>query len=78
MRSITSVVPGPDFTLRVAFDDGEARSFDLKPWLADEAFEELADPDEFRKVRSQGYFVEWENGADLSADTLYLLGQEEP
>ena len=31
---------------------------------------ELRDIAEFMKVRSDGYFVEWQCGADLSADTI--------
>ncbi len=34
------------------------------------AFERLRDPREFAKVTNGGYFVEWECGADLSADTI--------
>ncbi|MBU1411131.1 hypothetical protein KKC22_06385 [Myxococcota bacterium] len=32
----------------------------------------------FAKVRNGGYFVEWENGADLSADTLFIDSRETP
>ena len=35
-----------------------------------EAFEDLRRPGEFVKVFNGGYFVEWECGADLSADTI--------
>ena len=35
-----------------------------------EAFEKLRNPDEFLKVLNGGYFIEWECGADLSADTI--------
>ncbi len=38
-----------------------------------EAFEKLRNPDEFMKVRNGGYFIEWECGADLSADTNRIL-----
>jgi len=68
------VGPGadPDWTLEVAFTDGSRATFDMKPLLSCEAFEELHDLALFRQVRNQGYFVEWPNGADLSADTLKL------
>ena len=42
----------------------------LAPNLEYEEFNELRDLDEFRKVINGGYFVEWECGADLSADTI--------
>ncbi len=44
--------------------------FDVRPYLADEAFEDLRRPSEFEKVFNGGYFVEWECGANLSADTI--------
>jgi hypothetical protein len=44
--------------------------FDVRPYLAYEAFEDLRRPSEFMKVINGGYFVEWECGADLSADTI--------
>ena len=34
------------------------------------SFEELRNLDEFMMVRNGGYFIEWECGADLSADTI--------
>ena len=67
---ITEVHPGPDWTLSVVADDGRAGTFDVAPYLEDEAFQDLRDPAEFMKVSSGGYFIEWECGADLSADTI--------
>ena len=75
MRSITAVTANDDWTLRVAFADGNERIFDVKPLLDCEAFAELRDISRFRTIRNQGYFVEWDNEADLSADTLYLEGR---
>ncbi len=68
----------PDWTLDVDFADGSRRTFDVKPLLSCEAFEELQDLALFRQVRNKGYFVEWPNGADLSADTLKLGGVPNP
>lgn len=45
-------------------------NFDVSPYLKFEAFEELRDIKEFMKVVNGGYFVEWDCGADLSADTI--------
>lgn len=60
----------PDWTLSIIADDGRAGSFDVSPYLEDEAFGDLRDPAEFIKVSNGGYFVEWDCGADLSADTI--------
>jgi hypothetical protein len=63
-----------DWTLDLAFNDGAERRFDVKPLLDLEAFTSLRNIDTFKKIHNGGYFVEWDNEADLSADTLYLEG----
>jgi hypothetical protein len=56
--------------LSIVADDGRAGTFDVSSYLEYEAFEALRDPGEFMKVSNGGYFVEWDCGADLSADTI--------
>jgi hypothetical protein len=68
--NIASIKANPDGTLTVVRDDGVEGVFDVRPYFEFEAFEPLRSPLEFAKVRSGGYFVEWECGADLSADTI--------
>ena len=51
-------------------DDGRVGQFDINPYLNFEAFEPLRVPTEFLKIKNGGYFVEWDCGADLSADTI--------
>jgi len=41
-----------------------------KPYLESEAFAPLKDKREFQRLRNGRYFVEWDCGADLSADTI--------
>lgn len=67
---IVKLHPQPNWVLSIVADDGRVGNFDVSPYLKFEAFEELLQPDEFMKVRNGGYFVEWECGADLSADTI--------
>jgi len=67
---ITSVTPQAGFVLKVSTDDGNTGLFDVSPYLSYEAFELLKDPIEFGKVHNGGYYVEWECGADLSADSI--------
>lgn len=74
MRTITALTANRDWTLEVTFEDGLRRVFDVAPLLTSEAFEELKDLALFLQVRNGGYYVEWPNGADLSADTLCLNG----
>lgn len=74
MRTITAIRANDDWTLDVSFADGAERRFDVKPLLDCEAFKELRDLSLLKTIRNGGYFVEWDNEADLSADTLYVEG----
>jgi len=67
---IIEVCPQPNWILSIVADDGRVGRFDVSPYLEYEAFEDLRDPGEFMKVSNGGYFVEWDCGADLSADTI--------
>ncbi|WP_224984847.1 DUF2442 domain-containing protein [Geomonas agri] len=74
MRIINWIHTNDDWTLDVSFADGEVRRYDVRPLLQREAFKELEDVSMFKTARNGGYFVAWDNDADLSADTLYLEG----
>ena len=67
---IAEIRPQPNWVLSIVSDDGRVGSFDVSPYLQYEAFEDLRDHGEFTKVSNGGYFVEWDCGADLSADTI--------
>lgn len=67
---IAQLTAHPDWTFLVVANDGRRGQFDVRPYLQYEAFEALNDVGEFMKIRNGGYFVEWECGADLSADTI--------
>jgi hypothetical protein len=67
---IAKLTPMPDWVLSIISEDGRIGRFNVRPFLEYEAFQPPADFDEFRKVHNGGYFIEWECGADLSADTI--------
>ena len=67
---ISSVTPQDDFTLFIKTNDGQKGVFDVTPYLKDEAFLELKEMSAFKDITNGGYFVEWNCGADLSADTI--------
>lgn len=67
---IKELSPQPNWILSIVSDDGRVGTFDVSPYLEYEAFGNLRDPDEFMKVSNGGYFIEWDCGADLSADTI--------
>jgi hypothetical protein len=72
---VKSVRALEDYALEVSFDNGEARRFDVKPYLDRGVFMRLRDRAAFEAVRVVAGSIEWANGLDLSYDTLYVEGQ---
>lgn len=67
---IAKIYPQPNWILSIAADDGRIGNFDVTPYLQYEAFQELQDANQFKRVFNGGYFIEWDCGADLSTDTI--------
>lgn len=68
--NINEVIALPNHTLEIISDDGRVGVFSIKPYLNYEVFQPLREISEFMKVSNGSYFIEWECGADLSADTI--------
>jgi len=67
---IKDVKANSDYTLQITSTTGVVGIFDVKPYLNLEAFAELKNSDSFKKVINGEYFIEWQCGADLSADSI--------
>lgn len=68
---VIDVQPLQDYNLRLIFEGGEIRDFDLKPYLDFGIFSELRDIPYLKSVFIEFGSVEWPNGQGLSYDTLY-------
>lgn len=68
--NIVEIVPKDNYVLYIKADDGKTGMFDVKPFLESEAFAPLKDRSEFERIHNGKYFIEWDCGADLSADTI--------
>jgi len=68
--NIAEVIPKENHLLYIKADDGQVGLFDVTPYLESEAFAPLNDRSEFERIHNGKYFIEWECGADLSADTI--------
>ncbi len=62
----------PGHRLLLNFDDGEARLFDLTPWLDKGVFRALRDSPAFALAQVVDGSVEWPGEIDLGYDTVYL------
>lgn len=67
---IKEVIPLDGAVLRVVDEEGRVGVIDMGCYLNSPAFALLKTKEEFVRVRNGKYFVEWDCGADLSADTL--------
>ena len=67
---ISSITPRSNYVLEIRAEDGRTGFFDVSPYLESEVFSDLREEQEFGRVYNGGYFIEWECGADLSADTI--------
>ena len=66
------------YELLLTFEDGSVRRVDLEPYLDGEIFEPLKDVAYFAtvQVNREVDTIVWDNGADLSPDFLYEIGEE--
>ncbi len=69
--SVKNVVPQPDYTLLLTFENDEQRRLDVKPYLNTGVFRELRDVEMFNTVRVSFDTIEWHNEADLDPEFLY-------
>ncbi len=70
--TVTAVRPLAAHRLWLRFANGEAREFDLTPYLDLGVFRKLQSQALFSRARVVAGSVEWPGDIDLSYDTLYL------
>jgi len=77
MHFVPSVEYVSGYKLRLEFENGSVRLVDLAAELDGEVFEPLKDRRNFRSARLNPDLntVVWSNGADMSPDFLYEIGQ---
>jgi Protein of unknown function (DUF2442) len=68
--NIAEIILRDNYILYIRAEDGKAGLFDVKPYLDSEVFAPLKDRAEFERIHNGNYFIEWDCGADLSADTI--------
>ncbi|MFH1289059.1 MAG: DUF2442 domain-containing protein [bacterium] len=68
---VKKVKPEQNFKLRISFDNGEVRIFDMSPHLDLGIFKELKNTTYFRHVKPRYGTIAWPHGQDICPDTLY-------
>ena len=74
---LTFVRPEEGHFLYLEYDSGEARRFDVRPYMNGSWYGELCDPLYFKMVRllPNGGGTEWPHGQDIAPHELYELGE---
>ena len=72
---VKSVIANKDYTLLITFENGEIKTFDMRPYLDFGVFVELKDKNYFGQVKAFMGTIAWPNGQDICPDTLYLEGK---
>jgi len=71
MEAVVQVYPRDDFHLELKFDTGEARLFDMRPYLDRGVFQKLKDQAQFRLAYVAYDTVCWPGNLDIAPETLY-------
>ena len=67
------VFPEQDYVLRIIFNNGEEKYFDVKPYIKGTWYGMLKDEMYFKRVKTDGFTVVWPEGQDLCPDELYEM-----
>ncbi len=65
----------PDYKLRIKFENGELKVFDMKPYLDYQIFADLKSENLFMRASIAHGTVVWSDEIDISPDTLYFKGE---
>jgi hypothetical protein len=70
---IVSVEAVEHYKIKLQYETGEIKLFDVLPYIAGAWYKELCDDSYFKKVRvvSNGKGIEWEHGQDIAPHELY-------
>jgi len=72
---ILEVKPMDKYNIKLKYETGETKVFDVSPYIEGDWFGELADETYFKtvKVIPGGMGIEWLNGQDIAPHELYEL-----
>ena len=68
----TAVIASEDYKLKITFNNGEIRVFNVSPYLIYPAFEALKASSLFMKARVEHNTVLWNEEVDIAPESLYL------
>ena len=74
---LSNIEPLKDYKLKLHYENGEIKLFDVSPYISGEWYCQLRDKDYFKTVHIVfgGTGIEWANGQDIAPHELYELGE---
>jgi len=74
---ILNVEPLDSYKIKLDYETGETKIFDVSPYINGNWFSELKNKDYFQAVKLLpcGFGIEWENGQDIAPHELYEYGR---
>ena len=72
---LIKIEPTSEYKLKLNYENGEQKIFDVSPYISGEWYGQLADKKYFQTVHiiSGGTGIEWANGQDIAPHELYEL-----
>ena len=70
---VVSVVPLQNYFVRITYETGETKLFDVKPYIKGAWFGKLKEPKTFQTVHPCVSTIEWKDGQDIAPHELYDL-----
>ena len=72
---ILNVEPLDNYKIKIYYETGEIKLFNVLPYISGNWYEELNNNDYFKTIHlvSNGHGIEWENGQDIAPHELYDL-----
>jgi hypothetical protein len=72
---LIKIEPGFDYKLKLHYESGEEKLFDVSPYISGDWYGQLKDKAYFKTVHliSHGTGIEWPNGQDIAPHELYEL-----
>ena len=76
---LKEVIPLEQFKLKLTYETGEVKLFDVSPYIKGSWYGELKDEKYFCTVHllPGGTGIEWENGQDIAPHELYELSVQQ-
>ncbi|MDT8363520.1 MAG: DUF2442 domain-containing protein [Nitrosomonas sp.] len=67
-----AVEPMEGYVLKITFNNGETRQFDVLPYLSYPAFQALTQANVFMQAHVAHHTVIWNDEVDIAPESLYL------